>query len=333
MLIKRNLNKFVNLVLLAILIISIVIFSYFDKSPAKKEELIRVSYINQWPGFELSELPMIKELLEEKFNKVVIDHQNYDLIIDGYFGEEEISNKDAVKLYFVGEAFRPDIEKYDLSIGFNRITHEKYMRIPLYYMYYSDKISTNFKREPCNPNKEYFACMLVSNPGRGKPRAREDEGDRSFDGCVARDRAFHQISLYKRVASGGRHLNNLDGYIVPIPQTDEWLSKCKFIISYENQKYDGYVTEKPFQSYLAGAVPIYYAEDNYHLDVNPESVIFAGDYDSEEEMVEYIKKVDNDDDLYCKIYNSPMVPKEEQNYEQVKKKLGKKLYKLIDAKK
>ncbi|WP_330932951.1 glycosyltransferase family 10 domain-containing protein [Rickettsia canadensis] len=44
---------------------------------------------------------------------------------------------------------------------------------------------------------------------------------------------------------------------MPKAKTREWLSKCKFIIAFENKTYKWYVTEKPFQAYLAEAVSIY----------------------------------------------------------------------------
>ncbi|WP_232202750.1 glycosyltransferase family 10 domain-containing protein [Rickettsia montanensis] len=73
-------------------------------------------------------------------------------------------------------------------------------------------------------------------------------------------------------------------------------------MAFENKTYEGYVTEKPFQTYLAGAVPIYYADKSYIKDVNPNAVIFAKDY-SEEDLYNYIISVDKDDEKYYKIYN------------------------------
>jgi len=153
---KSPLKKVILSTIGLILILFVLLYEYNQYTLSNKNNIIKVSFINQWPGFELSQLPMIKELLEEKYHKIVIDHNNYDIIIDGVFGNDEISNKNSVKLFFTGEAIKPNIEKYDLSIGFNHIEHEKYMRIPLYYMFYTTKISTNFKRKVCNPDKPFL---------------------------------------------------------------------------------------------------------------------------------------------------------------------------------
>ncbi|USD86151.1 hypothetical protein [Rickettsia rickettsii] len=53
-----------------------------------------------WPGFTIDELPMIKEIIEENGRTIVIDHNNYDLIIDSVFAQRTISNKDSNKDIF-----------------------------------------------------------------------------------------------------------------------------------------------------------------------------------------------------------------------------------------
>ncbi|XVN40440.1 MAG: glycosyltransferase family 10 [Rickettsia endosymbiont of Argas persicus] len=270
-----------------------------------------------WPSFELNHLPMLKEIIEESGRKIIIDHENYDLIIDSVFGQEKISKPSSIKIFFTGEAVKPNPDNYDIAIGFDYIDRPNYIRIPLYYMYFTNDISTEYKRPKCNPNKPHFACFLVSG--------HIETGE--YDGCVARSNIFHRLSLYKKVRSGRKYLNN-EFALVPIENTKAWLSECKFVIAYENKTYEGYVTEKPFQAYLAGAIPIYYADKSYVKDINPKSVIFAKDY-SEEELYNYIISIDQDDEKYCEIYNNPIVPDQENNYVEIKEKLRKKLLPLL----
>ena len=75
---------------------------------------------------------MIKEIIEENGRTIVIDHNNYDIIIDSVFGQRNISNKDSIKIFFTGESVRPKLENYDISIDFDYIDHPNYIRIPLY---------------------------------------------------------------------------------------------------------------------------------------------------------------------------------------------------------
>lgn len=62
-------------------------------------------------------------------------------------------------------------------------------------------------------------------------------------------------------------------------------------------------------------------------------VIYADDFDSENDLVEYVKTVDNDDELYCTIWNQHLITNPEMNYAVIRDKLRKKLFDLIDTKK
>ena len=111
-------------------------------------------------------------------------------------------------------------------MGFDYIEHPNYIRVPLYYMYpiYNTKnITTTYDRGRCNPHKPYFACFLYTNSGAKNPQ--------KFDGAMARNSLFEKLSHYKSVTSGGRYQNNI-GYVVERDKTQEWMSQCKFVISY-----------------------------------------------------------------------------------------------------
>lgn len=315
--------------LIAVLVIAgATVYMNFFVKPKDAPDTVRVSYINLGTGSKLEHLGMIKEILDEKYKNIIIDHRHYDIIFDGPHGKKPIKNNDAVKIYFTGESVTPDVEKYDFSIGYDHISHPKYFRVPLYYMYFKDHLNEEFSRGECRPQeKPNFACFLYSNSGSRTPNG--------FDGCTARDIIFQKLSEYKKVHSGGKHLNN-EGRIIPREETMEWLGKCKFVIAYENHIHDGFVTEKPFQAYIAGSLPIYYGTPNFTQDINPDSVIYANSFADDEALIEYIKKVDNDDELYCKIWNNKMLPGKENTYESVKNKLRVKLFEvfeLVDKKK
>ena len=93
-------------------------------------------------------------------------------------------------------------------------------------------------------------------------------------GALAAKRAdlFRQLNEWQRVDSGGRALNNLD-YVVPRgPDSLRWISQYRFMICLENSRERHYITEKPFQPWFAGTVPIYDGgcvnELNQHAIVN-----------------------------------------------------------------
>jgi hypothetical protein len=308
-----------------LIILVLLLAGFIGSRVVFNKPVLLVKYINQWPGFTINNLNMLNDLLSEKY-KVVVDQSsdNYDLVIDGVFGQDEIQKKDAIKIFFTGEAVERDLNQYDLSIGFAYVDSAKYARIPLDYMSKNGVLNnTSYSRGECNPNKPYFTCFLFSN------RLHKNQLNGSeYDGVILRDRLFHRLSLYKRVESGGGHLNNR-GEVVKPKETQEFFSKCKFIIAYENQSFPGYITEKVYQAYRGGAVPIYYSDLKAVKDINKEAIIYVPDFSTEEDLVEYIKKIDNDDKLYCEIWSKKIIDNPEKNYDVLKDQLRKKLDNLF----
>lgn len=96
---------------------------------------------------------------------------------------------------------------------------------------------------------------------------------------------------------GGRYNNNVG----IIKNKILFLSKYKFSIAMENSEGDGYLSEKIIDSFEAGTIPIYYGD--YMLDefINPNSYILIRGEKDLYEKIKFIKKIDNDDNLYKKI--------------------------------
>jgi alpha(1,3/1,4) fucosyltransferase len=278
--------------------------SYHEK-PALK---VRLS--NQWVGANINHFSIIKDILEEKYTISITNRDDYDLVIDGPFDYEKINKKKAFRVFFTGEAIPAKIEGYDLSLGFDYIEgHDNYIRLPLYYLYFGDLINSDYQRKgECNPNKPYFACFLVSNGN-----------------AVHRNEMFYELSSYKIVTSGGPHLNNIDK-IISKSETYSFLSQCKFVISYENNiDYVGYITEKVFQAYFAGSIPIYSSHQSGQQDLNQKAIISAQQFEITQEIINYIIEIDNDDQRYCNIWNNTIINDSKKNYAVIKNKIREKL--------
>ena len=80
----------------------------------------------------------------------------------------------------------------------------------------------------------------------------------------------------------------------------------------ENTKGDGYVSEKIIDSFLAGTIPIYYGDYMVDEYINPKAFILVKGEQDTRQKIEYIKKIDNDEDLYQSIINENFF-KEEYN--------------------
>ena len=84
--------------------------------------------------------------------------------------------------------------------------------------------------------------------------------------------------------------------------------KYRYIMCFENDIYPGYVTEKPLEAYLTGAIPLYFGLDNLGY-LNPKAIINLCDYKNINEWVDYIKEVENNPILFKKIYEQPILLK------------------------
>ncbi|XP_054748150.1 alpha-(1,3)-fucosyltransferase 7-like [Lytechinus pictus] len=82
-------------------------------------------------------------------------------------------------------------------------------------------------------------------------------------------------------------------------------SHYKFILALENSQCDGYVTEKFWlNGVMNGIVPIVYGGTRaaYEHIAPPNSFIHIGDFSSQQELVNYLLKVDKNDSLYNEFF-------------------------------
>lgn len=56
-------------------------------------------------------------------------------------------------------------------------------------------------------------------------------------------------------------------------------------------------------------------------DINKDVVIYADDFKTEKDLIEYIKEINNDDELYCKIWNQHLIINPEVDYKIIDLKL------------
>jgi hypothetical protein len=82
----------------------------------------------------------------------------------------------------------------------------------------------------------------------------------------------------------------------------------RYVLCFENDIYPGYITEKPFEAYLAGTIPLYYGLDVEGF-INPKAVINLIDYDGFESWINYIKEIENSATKYKKVYEQPLLLK------------------------
>ena len=143
-----------------------------------------------------------------------------------------------------------------------------------------------------------------------------------FANIKVRSEFCAELMNYKKVSCPGPVMNN-----VPTPDymslskvsgnfTEgfiRYLSECKFFICFENtlssKESNGikYVTQKILSAFIAGSIPIYSGYREIAELFNPAAFINAHDFSSHQELIEYIKEVDNSPELTAAYQNAPPI--------------------------
>lgn len=264
-----------------------------NKDITKKK--IKLYFIDfKHSSYRKKQIMKIKEILNQKF-EVSINKKNPDYLIFNVFGCEHINNKynKAIKIAYYTENHLPDFSIADYVVGQSNINYlDRYLKIPYLIGYYDIINNSNFtlKRKLAikNLNNKKFCAAVISN-------------HRKYSRF--RLKFIKELDKYKKVDMGGRYNNNVG----KIKDKILFLSSYKFSISMENSEGDGYLSEKIIDSFLAGTIPIYYG--NYIVDeyINPKSYILIRGEEDMKEKINYIKKIDTDNDLYIKLMNENIV--------------------------
>ena len=120
---------------------------------------------------------------------------------------------------------------------------------------------------------------------------------------------YNFISNYKKVDALGKSCSNKEEtdrfvYNDEITYNDiaiEKYLKYKFVLALENTVCDGYITEKLINPILANSIPIYAGPKDAFEIINKKRVIYIYDFNNYNDLLDYIIKVDNDNDLYNSI--------------------------------
>lgn len=225
---------------------------------------------------------------------IVLSPDQPDFLIYSCFGFEYL-RYDCIRIFYTGENVRPQFDRCDYAFSFDYPITERNYRLPLYRL----DVTYNQLSKPRIPDKvileERKFCSLLSS----NPRAKE------------RTEFFELLSQYKRIDSGGKDRNNI-GFSVADKMS--WLQNYKFSIAFENSQYPGYTTEKLLHALVANTIPIYWGNPLVGKDFNPKAFINCHEYESFEDVVRLVKKIDQDDALYYEYLNQPFLYAVENEY-------------------
>lgn len=253
----------------------------------------------------------VTELLKKKFN-VEVSNNNCDYFIcneliysDANAFNELLNLKpEVIRIIFCGEALYPDLNLFDYAVGWDEFDHEeRTIKFPSFALrigsIYDSISEIDLSKKNKNPleilkEKTKFCNFIYSNP-LAHP---------------TRDNLFYKLSEYKKVDSLGKHLKNIE--IEDTRNDNNWgkisidlKRPYKFSIAAENVVFKGCTTEKILTSMLANTIPIYFGNPDIKEEFNPKSFINVSDFNNLDEVVERIKEIDQNDELYCEIMSEP----------------------------
>lgn len=246
---------------------------------------------------------------EENPQFIVVTNRIYmDLEIRKKF--ERMHNDHVISIFIACECMVPDLNIFDYSICFDdsvakeRVVshvHRKFYQAYLSRRQNDIELNTALAKEALLL-KTGFCNFIYSNP----------------NGHESRERIFYELNQYKKVDSLGAFLNNT-GYsdgnrniFERVRSSVELKSKYKFTIAFENAVARGYTSEKVFTSFEAHSIPIYWGNPEIGKIVNEKAIINCHQYDSFEQVVEKVKEIDSDDELWCKMICEPWLTREQE---------------------
>ncbi|MDB5120211.1 MAG: hypothetical protein JWN56_1429 [Sphingobacteriales bacterium] len=245
--------------------------------------IIKIDFTDFWTGFDKRN-NMFFNLLSEKYTVIISD--NPDLLFYSVYSSNHIDYR-CTKIFYTGENQRPNFSECDFAFSFDHIQDKRNYRLPLYVLWADINVLLNRNKNVTQilAKKKKFCCFVVSN-----------------DKCDIRNEFFQELSKYKQVDSGGAVLNNIGGLV---ENKRRFIKDYKFVISFENSSYPGYTTEKVFEALVEDCLPIYWGNPMIDKDFNIKSMINCHEYPSFKEVIDHIKAVDDNDELYMQYLSEP----------------------------
>jgi len=145
-------------------------------------------------------------------------------------------------------------------------------------------------------SRDLFACAIISNPEPMRMRAIEALG------------RIGRVDVFGRVA--GR----------PVEDKFEVFSKYQFALCFENDLYPGYVTEKVFDAWGAGAIPLWWGVDRGDY-LNDSAFINLAVHDDLDSFVAKVADVQGSPEAMDRISSHALL-KSHPNLDQVRRILG-----------
>lgn len=279
------------------------------------KKTISIAFLDFWGGFDYRVMNLYS-ILCERYEVIVEDcADRADYVFYSCFGSEHWSVPSTkIKIFYTAENITPDFNACDYAVAFDWLTYgDRFLRLSNAYgpICAWKNTFSHIENRKVLPKIE-FCSFVVSN-------SHADE---------LRTQLFYKLSQYKKVDSGGRFMNNIGG---PVKDKFEFDSRHKFSICCENASQAGYTTEKLYQAFAAGTIPIYWGDPKVCEIFNERAFVNVASYKSIDDVIDVVANIDNDDTLYKEMLKQPIfLNPEQEKYNVQIEKLRVFLYNIFD---
>lgn len=190
------------------------------------------------------------------------------------------------------------LDHTDLSLGFGKVQHARYLRFPYW-------ILTTFSPE--DDAADIKERIKQINENRYE-KSRECVLINKHDPAGTRELVYNGVKDILDVKLAGQWRNNTRALWDDFGNDKEaYLRTFKFNICAENNNTKDYVTEKIFDAFIAGCIPLYYGALNDPEPglINREAVIFWNKDGNNEENREKILELKNNESFYQEFMSRP----------------------------
>lgn len=268
------------------------------------KKTIKINFMGMPKIFPYENMLFYK-ILEERYHIQIAEQPDY--MFCSVFDNYSFCRFEGIRIFFPFECFYPDMNVLDYALEFTEYQCgdrccRMYPPIELKYIRELQK-KRSFDKSILK-NKTSFCNYIYSH--RGMPE---------------RKQLFDKICEYKKVDSAGKYLNNMDGFTpgsrdsvnasVSNNAKIEFQKKYKFTIACENYSYPFYNTEKLTDAFFSETIPIYYGDPEVGKIYNEKAFINAHNYQSFDEVLNVVREIDHNDEMFLAMLNEPIYKDED----------------------
>ncbi len=228
-----------------------------------------------------------------------------DILFYSNFGYEHLKYQ-CKKIFYSGENNAPNYFFCDYAFSFHD-TDEKNFFLPHFVEFeYFFNFKNDVKNEEIeiykNTKKEKFCNFMASNY-KAKERI-------NFVKALMKRKKVDCLGpvLYNmEISDNVGKLDHTGEYIDWRKEKFETIKEYKFTMAFENEQAYNYVTEKIYQPLVVGSIPIYWGAPNVDTIFNPKCFVNVNNFNSYEEAIDEIIKIDEDKAYYETFFEEPAI--------------------------